>query len=132
MRLPAIVSMMGHNPRPASHSGRAFRPQEDNVADDPGDPPPDAEPGLPAGEAAGEPAAPRLHGVPNFRGHIVIDDAEPVLVFDFPAEPPFPPPVAPLGHIVVDTDNASVFSAPAEPPPPPPPPADPDGQAPQG
>lgn len=35
----------------------------------------------------GSPAR-RLRSRPNFRGHIVIDDGEPLPVFDAPADPP--------------------------------------------
>lgn len=48
----------------------------------------DTSPGSPAGESPGR----RLRSRPNFRGHIVIDDGEPLPVFDAPADPPPVPP----------------------------------------
>lgn len=36
----------------------------------------------------------RLHSPPNFRGHIVVEDDEPLPVFAVPADPPPTPPVA--------------------------------------
>lgn len=53
--------------------------------------PSDAGPGVPVDE----PAAPRLRGRRNFRGHIVVDDDEPLAVFGAPAEPAPAPPAAP-------------------------------------
>jgi hypothetical protein len=51
----------------------------------------DAEPG-----ALGDEATPRqLRRRPNFRGHIVVDDDEPLPVFDAPPDPPPAPPAAP-------------------------------------
>jgi hypothetical protein len=47
----------------------------------------DPEPGAPVDE----PAPRRLRRRPNFRGHIVVDDDEPLPVFDAPPNPPAPP-----------------------------------------
>jgi len=44
-----------------------------------------------------EPVIRHLRRPPNFRGHIVVDDDEPLLVFDAPAEPPPASPPAPEG-----------------------------------
>jgi hypothetical protein len=50
----------------------------------------DAEPGAP-----GDETAPRqLRRRPNLRGHIVVDDDEPLPVFDTPPDPPPVPPPA--------------------------------------
>ncbi len=62
---------------------------------------PDGTQGLEAGDAAGpgalhdQPATRHLRRRPNFRGHIVVDDDEPLPVFDAPADPP---PAAPDGQ----------------------------------
>lgn len=42
-----------------------------------------------------EPATRHLRRRPHFRGHIVVDDDEPLPVFDVPADPP---PAAPSGQ----------------------------------
>jgi hypothetical protein len=78
------------------------------VADDPdqdgGAPPecaaPDGAQGLEAGNAGpgalhDEPTPRHLRRRPNFRGHIVVYDDEPLPVFDAPAGPPPAPPAAP-------------------------------------
>ena len=66
---------------------------------DDGLPPEDAAPTPTQGHVAGdatpgalddEPTPRRLRRRPNFRGHIVVDDDEPLPVFDIPAEPPAP------------------------------------------
>lgn len=51
------------------------------------------EPGAPVDE----PARRRLRRRPNFRGHIVVDDDEPLPVFDVPPDPPPVPPALPGG-----------------------------------
>jgi hypothetical protein len=50
------------------------------------------------GALGDQPAARRFRRRPNFRGHIVVDDDEPLAVFDAPAEPLPAPPAAPDGH----------------------------------
>jgi hypothetical protein len=40
----------------------------------------------------------RLRRRPNLRGHIVVDDDEPLPVFEFPADPPPAPPADPDGQ----------------------------------
>jgi hypothetical protein len=58
----------------------------------------DAEPGAP-----GDEAAPRqLRRRPNFRGHIVVDDDEPLPVFDALPDPPPAPPAAPGSQAMRD------------------------------
>lgn len=79
------------------------------MAEDPnqdgGLPPEDAAPARTQGHVAGdarpgalddEPTPRRLRRRPNFRGHIVVDDDEPLPVFDTPADPP-PAPSDPPG-----------------------------------
>jgi hypothetical protein len=101
--------MMLHNPGPATHLDSASPSQEDNVADDqdggapPAGAPPDSAQGRKAGEAGPdgldeEPTTRRLRRRPNFRGHIMVDDDEPLPVFDAPADPPPAPPPAPDGQ----------------------------------
>lgn len=51
-----------------------------------------------SGALDNEPITPHLHRQPNFRGHIVVDYDEPLLVFDAPADPPPVPPAAPDGQ----------------------------------
>lgn len=85
------------------------------MADDPrqdGDTPPESAasagtPPLQAGDAEpaalGDEAAPRhLRRRPNFRGHIVVDDDEPLPVFDAPPDPPPAPPAAPGSQAMRD------------------------------
>ena len=82
------------------------------MADDPrqdGDAPPQGaapagtqhlEAGAPEPGAPGDQPAPRrLRRRPNFRGHIVVDDDEPLAVFD---APPDPPPAAPVSQAMRD------------------------------
>jgi hypothetical protein len=45
-----------------------------------------------------EPAPRRLRRRPNFRGHIVVDDDEPLPVFDAPADPLPASPADPAGN----------------------------------
>ncbi len=103
--------MMLHNSGPASHLDRASLSQEDNVTDDPdqdGGAPPEGAAlygtqGLEAGDAGpgalnDAPTTRRLRRRLNFRGHIVVGDNEPLLVFDAPADPPPAPPAAPDGQ----------------------------------
>jgi hypothetical protein len=64
---------------------------------------PDGTQGLEAGGAGpgaldDEPTTRHLRRQPNFRGHIVVDDDEPLPVFDAPADPLPAPPAAPNGH----------------------------------
>jgi len=100
--------MMLHDSGPASHVNKASLSQEDNVADDPdqdsGGPPkgaaPDGTEGLGTRDAGpgaldDEPTTRHLRRRPHFRGHIVVDDDEPLPVFDAPADPP---PAAPDGQ----------------------------------
>jgi hypothetical protein len=103
--------MMLHDPGPARHLDRAFRPEEDNVADnagqDGGAPQEGAVPdGTQGNEAADagpgalddQPTTRHLRRRPNLRGHIVVDDDEPLPVFDAPAEPPPAPPDSPASQ----------------------------------
>jgi len=103
--------MMLHNSGSASQSDKASPSQEDNVADNPGQdgsaPPegaaPDGTQGPEAGDAGpgafdDQPTTRYLRRRPNFRGHIVVDDDEPLPVFDAPADPPPAPPATPDGQ----------------------------------
>jgi hypothetical protein len=56
--------------------------------------PSDAGPGTPVDK----PTTRHLRGWRNFRGHIEVDDDEPLAVFGAPAEPPPVPPAAPDGQ----------------------------------
>jgi hypothetical protein len=102
--------MMLHDAGSASLLDRPSLSQEDNMADDSGQ----DDGALPVSTAlasiapegargpnaddtgpdspGGESPARRLRSRPNFRGHIVIDDGEPLPVFDAPADPPPVPP----------------------------------------
>ena len=78
----------------------------DNPDENGGAPPAGAAPAGTQGREAGdagpgalddEPAPRHLRRRPNFRGHIVVDDDEPLPVFDAPADPLPAPPAGPEG-----------------------------------
>jgi len=81
----------------ATNSARAIA--EGTAPNDVSDSAPlDTVPGSPDSAAPGR----RPRGRPNFRGHIVIDDGEPLPVFDEPADPPPASPAPADGQVSPD------------------------------